>query len=597
MIHRVFTIEEKCTGCNKCIAACPVDCANQVYKAYDGTRKIKVDNDYCIHCGACLKACDHGARDYVDSTEDFFRDLTIGRNGPFTVVAAPAAQINFPDMGRVFGWLKALGVKNIYDVSFGADITTWAYLKAKKELNINSMIAQPCPSIVNYCERYLPELIDSLAPIQSPLMCLAIYLRRYLGIEGQIAFLSPCIAKSEEINDPNTENLVQYNVTFAKLNQKIKKDNVNLGKYSSKSFDGLPSGIGHVYSRPGGLLETVHLTDKHIWAREIHSPGKVYKYLQDYHRRKLENKPLPELVDILNCEGGCNWGTGTSVKVDIDDIDHMTNIKKRAKEVAMLREKDGEKEYQPNKYFDENLHWKDFKRNYANRNVHGFFRDNNLDDVFKLLHKNTPESRNINCYACGYSHCKRFAQAVKRGINVPDSCIDYERNLLKIDRLTNLLNHGEMEESMTRFTNWHRMAPFDLVIIMMDIDDFKHINDTFGHDVGDLALKSVSDIIRMHTRPSDFPGRWGGDEFMLILPHTNVEKAKEIAQNIQQSIINAKVLPDGEGFTSSMGLSPAKVGDKSLDLFRRADHGLYLAKEHKRNPNKPALCIVTENVD
>ena len=119
---RVFTYEEKCTGCNKCIEACPVDCANEAYLSKDGKRKVRVDDQYCIHCGACLGICDHGARDYEDDTEAFFHDLAAGQS--ISVIAAPAAQVNFEDAEHLFGWLKSKGVKHIYDVSMGADITT-----------------------------------------------------------------------------------------------------------------------------------------------------------------------------------------------------------------------------------------------------------------------------------------------------------------------------------------------------------------------------------------------------------------------------------------------------------------------------------------
>ena len=110
-------------------------------------------------------------------------DLAMG--DPIHLLVAPAAKVNFSDLPRLLGWLKSMGVANIYDVSFGADISTWAYLKARQELSLSSVIAQPCPSVVNFCERYMPELLPSLAPIQSPLICMAIYLRLEKQLEGE----------------------------------------------------------------------------------------------------------------------------------------------------------------------------------------------------------------------------------------------------------------------------------------------------------------------------------------------------------------------------------------------------------------------------
>ena len=170
----VFTNEENCAGCNKCIAECPTQFANIAYLK-DGKNKIKVNPDKCINCGHCMEVCDHKARDYNDDTENFFMDLK--KRIKISIVAAPALRHNFENYRKLFGYLKSLGVNVIYDVSFGAEITTWAYLKAIKEYNINSVIAQPCPSIVNYIERYIPNLISKLAPIHSPTLCTAIYLK------------------------------------------------------------------------------------------------------------------------------------------------------------------------------------------------------------------------------------------------------------------------------------------------------------------------------------------------------------------------------------------------------------------------------------
>ncbi|MBR1760110.1 MAG: diguanylate cyclase [Schwartzia sp.] len=583
--NHVFTIEEKCTGCNKCIAVCPSDCANQVYLAADGSRKVRVDSRYCIDCGACFRACDHQARDYRDDTERFFADLS--GEAPVGVAAAPSLLTNFKEPGRLLGWLKSLGAAHIYDVSLGADIATWAMLRAMKEQNLDSVIAQPCPSVVKYCESYHPELLDYLAPVQSPLICLAIYLRKYRGFAGKLAFLSPCIAKSGEIEDANTGGLVQYNVTFAKLREKMARDGVDLSAFPVAGFEEKAAGIGHVYSRPGGLAETVRAVEPGLWIRQVDGARRTYAYLREYLERRARGEAVPAIVDILNCNGGCNQGTGTGRAPAVDDADAETNRRTLEKEKEQFRPAPEGVRYAINEYFDKTLDWRDFLRAYENRHVDAFFGDDgDLEEAFARLGKETPQSRQINCYACGYGECRRLAQAIKRGINVPSSCIDFERNRLKTDALTSLLNRIGLETETEHLLQANGAASSGhLSMLMMDLDDFKLVNDRFGHDTGDLALKAAAAAIRDTVRPSVAAGRWGGDEFMILLPDTDEKTAKAMAERIRDAVFRCEVLPKGEHITASIGVAEAHTGDRGTDLFRRADEALYEAK--KRKPSKP----------
>lgn len=126
----IYLNEEKCTGCNKCISKCPILGANVAYTVND-ENKVKINAEKCIHCGECIKACDHNARDFYDDTEIFFRDLSAGKK--ISIITAPAIKVNFNNYRNLFGYLKSLGVNLVYDVSFGADITIWAYLKIAKD--------------------------------------------------------------------------------------------------------------------------------------------------------------------------------------------------------------------------------------------------------------------------------------------------------------------------------------------------------------------------------------------------------------------------------------------------------------------------------
>jgi iron only hydrogenase large subunit-like protein len=175
LINPIKTLQENCVGCHKCKRICPVK-ANLETIHFKDVATIEtstyIDDDRCIQCGACIEACHHMARYYEDDLEIFLADLK-SKNNRMAVIAAPAFLYNFKDYKRVMGWLKSLGVETIQDVSFGADITTYVYLKLYDSL-AKSYIAQPCPVIVNYIEMYAPHLIPNLAPRHSPAMCSAI---------------------------------------------------------------------------------------------------------------------------------------------------------------------------------------------------------------------------------------------------------------------------------------------------------------------------------------------------------------------------------------------------------------------------------------
>ena len=422
----IFIVEEKCLGCNKCVRNCPVFGANISY-TINGETKVRVNPELCIHCGKCIEICDHKARDYRDDTERFFHDLEQGER--IAVLVAPAARTNFPEYKRVIGYLKKAGVDLVYDVSFGADITVWAYLKVLAETGASSLIAQPCPVIVNYVEKHQPALLDYLAPVHSPMMCTAIYLRKYNGYQDRLAFLSPCIGKNDEINDANTQNTVQYNVTFKKLINYLTTKGINLQEYPEDEFDDPGCGLGFVFPRPGGLRENVQALAGDVWIRQIEGQEAAYLYLQDYRRRLERGKKLPTLVDILNCPYGCNKGTGSIPDVDIDDIDLALQ--------AFSQERAGNKSRQNLKHhseklfknFDKQLRLTDFSRRYKQADVRPLKEPTREEyaAIFARLHKNTPASQNLNCAACGYQTCRDMAKAIFNQLNRPEDCMDYNR--------------------------------------------------------------------------------------------------------------------------------------------------------------------------
>lgn len=358
----LLTKEELCVGCYRCIAKCPTNAiiAHQV----QGKNKVKVDTKRCIHCGECLEACEHGARDFADDTQLFFDDLIRGTG--ISLVAAPSIRFNFINYKRLFGYLKSLGIRLIYDVSFGADITTWAYLKAIREQKLNSIITQHCPTIVNYVQKFRPELIPNLAPIHSPMLCTAVYMKKYKKINDKLAFLSPCIGKIEEINEKNTDGFVQYNVTYEKLDNYLKQNGVNLDFYSETEFDDIGCGLGQTFSRPGGLRETIEAHTNNARIRQVGGQGDVYHFLDEYAAQLRQGEKVPLLVEMLNCLRGCNQGTGINKPSTGDDIAKIGQLKQTAS-----KQQNGDRLLKQSHslfdMFDKELNLQDFLRRYEDK--------------------------------------------------------------------------------------------------------------------------------------------------------------------------------------------------------------------------------------
>lgn len=428
-IKKIVYTNEKCQGCNRCISVCPVLTANYSTQTEQGTR-IEVHSENCIACGACFDACEHQARSFYDDTEQFFEDLAKGEQ--ISVLLAPAFEANYPkEYASVLGGLKKLGVNHIISVSFGADITTWGYINYLKESGMQGGISQPCPAVVNYIEHYEPDLLRKLVPIHSPMMCTAIYAKKYMKIKDKLAFISPCIAKKIEITDPDTKGYISYNVTFEHLMNYAKKHNVS----GPSAKDEIEYGLGSVYPMPGGLKENVYwFCGEDVFIRQVEGEKRAYEFLEDYKNRIKDGEKLPFMVDILNCESGCIYGTGVEAcKAETEDAYYaLQAIKEKSKKRRLFHP--FSKHMSPkNRLRMLNLKFhkldiRDFKRSYTDKSYMTTLRKANemqLETVFQQMRKRTAEDRSINCGACGYSNCKEMAEAIFNGCNTPSNCIHY----------------------------------------------------------------------------------------------------------------------------------------------------------------------------
>jgi diguanylate cyclase (GGDEF)-like protein len=156
------------------------------------------------------------------------------------------------------------------------------------------------------------------------------------------------------------------------------------------------------------------------------------------------------------------------------------------------------------------------------------------------------------------------------------------RETAEIDFLTNIYNRRAIQQVLNQQFNQFRRYKSVCSLILLDIDYFKKVNDNYGHDTGDKVLQSVTAILKNNLRKTDILGRWGGEEFLVVLPNTNIEKALDVAEKLRSEIARNKIVDIA--CTISLGVKMFDKNDNTVDeAIKRADDALYTAKNKGRN--------------
>ncbi|HEX2960148.1 MAG TPA: methyl-accepting chemotaxis protein [Ignavibacteriales bacterium] len=413
--------KDKCINCHQCISVCPVKYCNDASGSH-----VVINPDLCIGCGECISACVHGARTIVDDMKLWQEDLKKGI--PMIAIAAPAVASNFPrNYLHLNGWLKSMGVKAVFDVSFGAELTIKSYLEHIKENSPKCVISQPCPALVTYIEIYRPELIKYLAPAESPMTHTMKMIRRYYPKyrNHKILVVSPCIAKKREFDEVK---LGDYNVTLKSLSEFLRFSGIDLGSYPAVDYDNPPAERAVLFSSPGGLMKTAIRENAAILdiTRKIEGPQSIYHYFE-HLKDDIEKGSSPVLIDCLNCEFGCNLGTGTERKLTADEVEHLIEERK----LEMQNRYKGKFDKIPSqkkvkkvvdKYWEKGIYdrsYRDLSENF--RSAIKIPNKKELEEVYRSMLKEKPEDFK-DCAACGYNSCEKMAIAIFNGLNKASNC-------------------------------------------------------------------------------------------------------------------------------------------------------------------------------
>lgn len=161
-----------------------------------------------------------------------------------------------------------------------------------------------------------------------------------------------------------------------------------------------------------------------------------------------------------------------------------------------------------------------------------------------------------------------------------------------LDALTGFYNRHQLDERIKQEVSGAKRKNHPLSVIMTDIDFFKKVNDSFGHAAGDLVLKTVAQIIKSELREYDIAGRYGGEEFTILLPFTKIDEAQTVAERLRKTVSKktidiSKLIPNSSNrkinVTISMGLYEMQQHDDENSLIQKADQALYKAKKFGRN--------------
>jgi diguanylate cyclase (GGDEF)-like protein len=159
-------------------------------------------------------------------------------------------------------------------------------------------------------------------------------------------------------------------------------------------------------------------------------------------------------------------------------------------------------------------------------------------------------------------------------------------NQALVDGLTGLANRRSCEDTLAAELSRAERYPAPLAVVLADLDDFKDVNDRFGHQAGDVVLREFAGLLRENLRDIDLAGRWGGEEFLLLLPGTDVEGAARVAERVRQAL-HHRILLSVEGepipVTASFGIAEYPTADSAPALFAAADAALYEAKRQGKN--------------
>jgi diguanylate cyclase (GGDEF)-like protein len=452
------------------------------------------------------------------------------------------------------------GFARVHRGVLGDELVAAEYLKLWAAPGWGTMIRSTCPVVVETIRHDYPDLVPYLARVDTPVAAEARYLKAMYGPATSLVYAGICLTEA----GPDVAAVV----TFAELEQLLHGAKVRVNE-QAYHFSRIPEERRRHLSTAGGLPLTV--------LQEAHQASGRFRKLRGLGQlpavaRAVRDGIALGFVDLLPCEG-C--------------LDHPLL---GPKEELFWRRRVVSESEPPRSalpVLDPEVRVDVRARFEAVRNG----KRAQEAEVAAVVEKigTAPNGRPWDCGRCGYATCALFAQAFLVGHASYRQCPPYQEKRLNeaqrqaaVDELTGLATYRVLRERLAHEVARSKRTGDTFAVVFVDLDRFKLLNDTYGHEVGNQMLEGVGIELSRMIRATDVAARYGGDEFVLVLVHTDLVGARRVGDAIRQRVERlGQALGYGDvGVTASVGVAgydPTTLVDPA-DVLEAADRAVYQAK-------------------
>lgn len=417
----ITTLKERCRMCYTCVRECPAKAIRI------STGQAEVIGERCIACGNCVRVCSQQAKQVVSTVGDVQALLDSDR--PVVACLAPSFPAEFveTDYRYVVGMLRELGFHWVMEVSFGADLVAREYRRLLAETDGHRYIGTNCPAIIGYVERYYPELVDSLAPIVSPMIAAARVARQQYGSEIAVVFIGPCIAKKAEAQSDCLAGDVDEVLTFTELREMLEAAGIEPERTEPSEFDPPHGAAAGLFPISRGMLQAAEIQEDLMTGEVVATQGRahVMEAIKEFADGDLGAK----LLEPLCCEG-CIMGAGIQNSLPLFGRRRLVRryVRRRMQSLDFAR---WTADMQSTVKLSREFHTNDQRIPSPDKME--------LLDVMARMGKIDLRDE-LNCGACGYDTCREHAMAICRGLAESEMCLPFT-----IDQLRRAVR--EVEES------------------------------------------------------------------------------------------------------------------------------------------------------